>query len=147
MATYKTVTSANSVLMLAVANLYPTPQKIEGFRTDAMFDPGNLELAQGERGADGYVAYGFVFNLQNLSIDLLANSPSHQFFDDWVAATKTAREIYRCDGTILLPSIGRKVTLVNGTLKSYPPFPAAKKQLDGLRYELMFEDMIPETTA
>jgi len=147
MANPTSITSANSVLTLAIQDLFPVPQKIEGFRTDAMFDGGTRELAHGEMGADGFVAYGFIFNLRQLTIELLANSPSIPFFDNWVNATESAREVFICNGTILLPAINKKVTLVNGTLKTEPGFPAAKATLDGVRYELMFQRMIPELTA
>ena len=143
----QTITSANSVLTLAIANLYPVPQQIQGFATDAMFDGGDVEIAEGKIGADGLAAYGFVFNLQSLTIELLPNSPSRQIFEDWVNATKAAREIYTCSGNISLPAINTNITLVNGTLKSYPPFPAAKKVMDDVRYVLMFQDMQAEQTA
>ena len=143
----QTITSANSTLTLAVANLFPVPQNIQGFATDAMFDGGDVEIAEGKIGADGLAAYGFIFNLQTLTIELLANSPSRQFFADLVNATKAAREVYTISGSILVPSINMKVTLVNGTLKSYPPFPAAKKTLEDVRYVLMFQDMLEEATA
>ena len=132
----KTLTSANSVFTLAIDDLYPVAQKLEGYSTDDAFSMDASAVTETQVGVDGHVGHGFVFNPVKQNITLQANSPSTKIFDDWYNAMQAAREVYTCSAVIYIPSIRKKYTLTKGALSEYSPMPGAKKILEPLRYSI-----------
>lgn len=124
-----TITSANAVYMLSVDTVFPTPVQIQGFGVDEAFDTEASDVAEVQLGVDGLAVSGWVPRLTTQTITLLAASPSFQLFEAWVQAMDVAREVLYAQGTIAIPSIGRKYSLPQGTLTRYPAMPNAKRVL------------------
>ena len=95
------ITSANIVLTLGVVGLFDTPQTIRGFAPDAAVATQAAAIGESQVGVDGFIAHGFVFGIMPIEVDLLANSPSIKFFDDWIAAELAVREklLFAAGGT------------------------------------------------
>lgn len=125
----KTITSANAVLMLGIAGLFPVPQQISGFGVDDAFETDAVDAAVVQLGVDGRAAAGYIPRDVPMGITLLASSESFPFFDNWVGAQDTAGEILYATGTIVIPSIARKYTMFKGALTRYPTIPSAKRVL------------------
>lgn len=140
-----TITSANSALTLAVDPIFPNPRTIQGFGVDAAFSADAVEIGGIRIGIDGLSASYFVFRIFPFHITLLPNSPSLSFFDDWATRARIIRDTFVCNGTLSLPSIGRKYTLSNGTLTNIPVLPEAREYLNDLSYTIGFTNIIPET--
>lgn len=137
-----TITSANSVLTLAITNLYASPQTIQGWSADDAFASDAVEMAETVFGIDGQLSGGFVFNPVNMTITIMPNSPSQTIFETWVSATKIAREVYTANATITLPAINRKYTLTKGYLVSAKPFPDVKKTLQPTPFIIRWESVV-----
>lgn len=142
-----TITSANSAFSLAVTNLYPAPQRIQGYAADDAFSSDAVEMAEIVMGVDGHMSGGFVFNPTELKVAIMPDSPSLEFFENWMTAQRTAREVYYCNGSISVPSIKRKYSLMNGILKSGNKMVNAKKVLEAVTFTIAFEQVIGEPTA
>ena len=140
------ITSANTVLTLAIPLLFPTPQQIQGFATDDIYDIPSIRSVEVQMGVDGVLSGGFVFVQVPQTITLQADSPSNDFFDAWWAQMQAAREVYTAEGRIVLPSIRTKFVQVNGYLTGYKPAPAAKKTLQPRPYEITWESIAPAPT-
>ncbi len=138
-----TVTAANSVLMLSVGLIFPAPQKIEGYATDDAFALEAVEPAEVLMGVDGRMSAGWVPKVRPQGITLQADSPSVFFFDTWDTAQQTAREVFFANGTLILPSVGKKYALTRGVLTSYKPAPDAKNVLQPLQYRITWESVAP----
>lgn len=140
------ITSANIVLTLGVVGLFDTPQTIRGFAPDAAVATQAATIGESQVGVDGFVAHGFVFGIMPIEVDLLANSPSIKFFDDWIAAELAVREKLLCFGTVAYPSVGKKFTFTDGGLAQHPGIIGAKKVLDTQKYiiNVSTANMIPE---
>jgi hypothetical protein len=138
------ITSANAQLAISVANLYPTPQSIQGFASDDSFTVDAQVLAENVMGVDGRLSSGFVFNPISQTIMIMADSPSLPVFENWANAQRAAREIYKANATIKMPGIRRKYTLINGTLTSVPPMAGVKKTLQSLSYSIVWESVVGE---
>lgn len=140
------ITSANIVLTLGVVGLFDTPQTIRGFAPDAAVSTQAATIGESQVGVDGFVAHGFVFGIMPIEVDLLANSPSIKFFDDWIAAELAVREKLLCFGTVAYPSVGKKFTFTDGGLAQHPGIIGAKKVLDTQKYiiNVSTANMIPE---
>lgn len=141
-----TLTSANSALALAVANLFAAPQVIRGYSTDDSFAADDVSPAQTEMGVDGRLSGGYTPVPSALSIVLQADSPSNDFFDTVVAAMQAAREVYIFNGSIFLPATNNKYALTRGFLTSYTPLPPGKKILQPRKYTITFESITKANT-
>lgn len=94
-------------------------------------------------GVDGYLAAGFVFAPVSWSITLMADSPSHEFFDGWYEQSRQNVDVYRCNGTIWLRSVNRKFELINGALTTYRMMPDAGRTLRPRAYVITWQSINP----
>jgi len=139
-----TITSADSIFALTVTNLFPSAQTLEGYAADAMFALGDTEMAQSVRGADGKLSAGFVFGEYLQTITIMPDSPSRQIFETWQLTSLTAKAVFRCNATIILPAIGKKFTLTNGVLQRAKTMPDANRVLQAMTFQINWENVVPE---
>ena len=139
-----TITSANAAYAIAIANLYPVPQTLQGYAADDMFVTEAVELAETIMGADGKLSAGYIFNPIKQTITIMPDSASLKLFEQWRQAQNTARDVYRCNAVIQLPGISRKYTLSNGVLSSATPIPGARKTLAPVSFTITWEKVIGE---
>lgn len=137
------ITSANATYLLAILPLFPVPQQLQGFAADNIFGTDPLDVAETSMGVDGRLSAGFVFVPVTQNISLQADSLSNNVFDVWHQAEQLVKEKYRCQGIVMLTSIGKKWALNNGVLKTYPPIPDAAKTLQPRRYGITWESVSP----
>lgn len=137
----KTLTSANSVFLLTITDLFPPPIALQGYATDEAFLTDAVALTETLMGVDGHLSGGMVFNPIKMKIKFQADSPSIAIFDAWAAAQKTARDAFRANAVITLPSTGVRYVLTTGFLTSYKPLPDAKKMLEPQEFEITWESI------
>lgn len=137
------ITSANSQIFLAVANVFPVAQQIQGYAAEDIFDSEDVELAEVQLGLDGKQASGWIPHNVKWRITLIANSPSIAFFEAWIAAQNALQDVYTATGNVLLKGPGRKYAMSNGTLTRAKLMPDAKKTLQPQTYEITWESVQP----
>ena len=137
-----TITSANAVLAIAINNYFPVPQTIQGFAVDDAFEGEAVQQAETMMGVDGILSAGKVFIPYKMTIHLQADSPSVFLFDAWRNAQDAAVNVFAASGSIVLTSTNMVYTLQNGFLTSATPFPAVKKVLQPLVYEITWQRII-----
>ena len=137
-----TLTAANSAFSLAITNLYPVPQILQGFATDDAFAAEAIDLAEIQMGVDGRMSSAYVPNPTPITINLQADSPSLIVFETWLNATRGDQEIYSANGTIMFPATGRKYNLRNGVLTRGTPFSGVKKTLQPSQFVITFESVV-----
>lgn len=136
-----TLTTANSALTLSVRNLFPIPQSIQGYATDDSFSTDNVQPVQTQMGVDGKLSAGFVPYPTVFHINLQADSPSMQLFDDVLAAQVAAKEAYVFDGTCILQGTGEKYVFTKGYLTEATPMATAQKILQPREFAITFESV------
>jgi hypothetical protein len=137
------ITSANSVIMLAVATIFPVAQQLQGYTAEDIFDTDDVELAEVSLGLDGKQSSGWVpFNVK-WRFSLQANSDSILLLDTWITAQNTIKDIYTATGVITLPGPRKKFSLNNGTLTRGKIIPDGKKTLQPQNYEITWESVVP----
>ena len=94
-------------------------------------------------GLDGHLAAGFVYAPVPWSVSLMADSPSNTIFDQWYAANKQAVDLFRSNGSVWLPSLGKKWAMTNGALTVYRPMPDAAKTLRPRTFQILWESVDP----
>lgn len=136
-----TITSASAILQISVATLFTSPQQIQQFSADNIFETDEIEVGETSMGIDGVLSAGWVWNEVPWNISLQANSPSNALFDQWYQAEKTAQDKYAATGLVILKSIGTKFILSNGYLKRFSPIPSAAKTLRARRFGIVFNSI------
>ena len=137
------ITSANAVYLLSINALYNTAQQLQGFAADEIFSTDPLESAEVMMGVDGILSAGFVFVPVKQMVVLQADSASNAIFENWWSSQQQIKDLYFASGQITLPSLGRKFTLTNGALTTYPPVADAKKVLQPRKYGITWQSIIP----
>lgn len=146
MANTRTITAANSVLLLQVAGLFDTPQQIQGFSADNITSTDSLATKEMLMGVDGRLSAGWVAVAVPQTITLQADSPSNDFFDAVLQAEQTAREAYIFTGSLVLPAIGKKYAMSRGFLTGITKFPSVGRTLAPRAFTLTWERVEPANT-
>lgn len=138
------ITSANALLFLSVSNLYTVPQRIQQFSADNIYDMPAIRSAEVSMGVDGVLSGGFVFVPITQSIELQANSPSNAIFENWWLNQQLLEDVFIGSGSVTLNSLGEKWTMARGFLTSYTPAPRAGRILQPRRYEITWNQVMPQ---
>lgn len=146
MANNRTITAANSVLLLSVSGLFDVPQRIQGFSADALTGTESLATKELVNGVDGRLSAGWVFVPVTQTITLQADSPSADFFDAIIQAEETAREAYVLTGSLVIPAIGKKYAMTRGFLSAGAKFPTIGRTLAPRAFTITWERVTPANT-
>lgn len=138
-----TITAANAIIMFSIPGLFPTPQQLQGFATDDVFDTDALESAEVMMGVDGKLSGGFVYVAIKQNYALQADSPSAIIFDQWYAVQQQIQDLYTANATVTLTSLGTKWALTKGFLTTYKPVPDAKKLLQPRKFGITWQSISP----
>lgn len=139
----RTITSANSVYLLAISSLYPVPQQLQGFAAEAAFETESIEPAQVVMGVDGRMSAGYVPVVNMQTVTLQADSASCDLFESWLAIQKTLNDVLYATGTIIIPGTGKKYALTQGVLSGIVQVPAAHKILQPRAFKITWADISP----
>lgn len=135
----KTLTAANSVLLLSVTGLFDIPVRIQGFAADNVFDTDDIQPTETAMGVDGKLSAGYVPVAVRQGYSVQADSDSIDIFERWYAAQQAAREVYFANGSTYLPSVAKKYAMVRGVLQGYSPMPVAQKVLQPRKFSILWE--------
>lgn len=139
----QTITSANSVFMLAILDLFPVPQQLQGWSPDLAFLTEGFDPVETVMGVDGNMSAGWVPVIKKQSIAIAADSPSADMFDAWYAAQEAARELFIAQGVIVLPSIHKELTMIKGVLSTYVPHAEVAKTMRFRTFGITWEKILP----
>lgn len=142
MADFRTITAANSVLMLAVSGLFPVPVQIQGFQTDTAFTTESVTNVETYMGVDGKMAVGWVPVLKKMTVMLQGDSLSNDFFETWYQAEEAIQEVFIANGTLLVPALKRKYTMLKGVMEGFVPIPEHAKTIRGRTFGLTWEKIL-----
>lgn len=135
------ITAANASAVMTVEDLYPNGIKLERFSTDAAIVADSQQVAETRMGVDGKMAAGVTPNIYPVTVTLEANSPTATSFSTIYEAMNANKQLYVCNLTIKIPSIGRTYQFSNGVLQTANPMPALNKVLAPTTWVFHFESM------
>ena len=138
-----TITSANAVFSISQPLLFPTPVQLQQFMADDIFDTDAMKTIEHSMGVDGTLSFGFVYVPMMMRVALKANSPSIAVFDTIFTQQQSGSTVYPLSGTVLLPAISKKFSLTNGAMEEYKPLPDAKRMLQGQRFQIVWNQVVP----
>jgi hypothetical protein len=134
-----TITAANSVFMLSIANLFPTPIQLQGYAVDDAFTIDDLTMAEVRMGVDGKMSAGWVPAITMMHVAFEADSASLAVITEWMTAQKQVREIYKATGNIALSGVSTEYELKNGVLVIGKTMPDVKKVLGPQKFTIAWE--------
>lgn len=137
------ITGATAIVQLSIPGLYPTPQQLQGFAVDDIFDTDAIDSAETMMGVDGIMSAGFVFVPINQRYMLQADSPSNAVFDNWWATMQQIEDVLFANAVIYLTSLGTKWNLTRGALVNYKPLPPVKKLVHPRGYTIRWQSSLP----
>ena len=138
-----TITSANSVVTIAVSGLFSTPVQLQGYSTDKAWDTAAQVITETQIGVDGRKTAGLVFNPVKQTFSFQADSPSVQIFEAIYAAQRAARDVYYISATIDLPATGQSYVCNKGTLEDYNSVASAGKVLTAREFSVNWGSVQP----
>jgi hypothetical protein len=138
-----TLTTVNAVLMLAVNNIFPVPQQLQGFAADDVTDVEGIETSEAVMGVDGILSAGFVYVPVRQNITLQADSASNALFDLWYTTQRQVQDLFFASGIIVLPGLGTQWVMNKGTLTQYKPVPDVKKISQPRKFQITWQSVIP----
>lgn len=138
------ITSANAIITLSVADLFDQPFQLEQFDVDDIYGTDPIEAGETKQGVDGVLTAGFVNVPTKQNYALMADSPSNFFFDKLFQQEKANQEKFVIQGVVLLTSLGTKWVMTRGFLTRYQPLPDAKKTLMGRKHEITWQTAKPQ---
>lgn len=130
------LSGANSIIMLGITGLYPTPQQLQGFAADNIFTAEMIKMVETLMGVDGILSGGFVNVEKKQTFELQGDSASNDIFDNWAAAQETLNDTYEANGVVTLTTLGKKWTMTTGFLTGYTYMPDVKKLIQPRKYEI-----------
>lgn len=139
----RTLTAANAVIALSIPALFSTPQILQGFSADNVFETNSPDVAETASGVDGFLSAGYVYNPVDQTITLQADSLSNDVFDAWLATSKQQQTVFRCQGRTQLPALGKSYIMVNGVLVNMAPIPAVNKLIQQRKFLIRWQDIQP----
>lgn len=137
------ITSANSVVTMTVAGLFPAPVQLQGYSADRAWETSAVVQTESQIGVDGRKTSGYIFNMPEQTFTLQGDSPSKFFFTQITNAQRAARDTLRIDAVIVLPATGETFICANGTLQSSKILPDGGKVLSDMDYIIVWESIQP----
>lgn len=137
-----TITSSNATFVLTVGTI-GLSFTVQGYAADDAFTAESVTTAETVMGVDGKKSAGYVPHMVPFTFTLQADSSSNDKMDALITYQDTMREVVRLDAVITYPALGKSFTLVNGTLKTYPPMSAAKRTLQARTFGIDWESIKP----
>ncbi|AOM39680.1 MULTISPECIES: phage tail fiber protein [Xenorhabdus] len=138
------ITAADAIITLSVTNLYPSGVQLQGFAADNIYGTEALELAETVRGADGKLSAGFIYGNIAQTFYIMPDSDSRDIFDTWATTSRASAAVFRCNATVILPSLKRKYSCVNGVLKQWKALPDAGRVLQASQAVIEWESITAE---
>lgn len=135
----RTITSANISLFLSIEDLYDTPQQLQGFATDDVFDTDSVAPTEVMMGVDGRLSGGKVHVPVVQNISFQADSDSVILFEQWLQQMEAIGETLVASGSAFIPATGRKYTMKRGFLTGGVPTAIAKRTLQPRRFSITWE--------
>lgn len=139
----RTLTSANSILLITVTPVFPTPVRIQGYSADDITDMDAIQPKETSMGIDGRLSAGFVPAPTMQNITLQADSQSNDFFEYWGLYEFQTKDVLVATGTLIIPGTQRQYAMTRGFLKNYQPIPALRRTAQPRRYQIEWERVIP----
>jgi hypothetical protein len=141
------LTGANASISILIPALFSTPQPLQQWEADNVFESPEIAPTETMMGVDGVLSGGMVFVPVEQEFMLMANSPSIAIFDSWYLNQIAAQTTFPASGTTIMPGLKKQWQMVNGFLVGYKPLPAVKKLAQPQHFRIRWNLSQPQPTT
>lgn len=129
----RTLTSANSILLMRVKGFNDNFVQIEGYAADNAFDFGQGKIGETTMGVDGQQSGGFTPYEVDFNIQLAPTSISRDYFDKFTNDILTNQETRMVEFSVEILAVKKRYK-ATGFLVEIPGGTTAKKVLEASTY-------------
>lgn len=137
----RNVTAANASVVMTVEDLFPQGFTLQQFSTDAAVSEGEETYAETRMGVDGQMVAGYIDEIKTVTITLEPSSPSIEYLDTLVKASRSGLKVYWVTMLVNLPALDKTLTYSNGVLKTGKLLADVNKTLQPMTYTFDFESV------
>lgn len=134
----RSLSSANSTFMLGAVGVFSDLVKIEGYSADSAWTMDDVTLTKTTLGVDGSFAAAWIPYTTTMTLSLMPNSSSNDFFERILSYQDVIQEAVELFGNIQIPSIGRKYALENGVISKMSLIPSTDQTLKAKKIVLIW---------
>lgn len=136
------LTGASALITLTIAGLFTTPQQLQGFATDDVYDTDAQDITETMMGVDGILSGGYVINPVKQAFTLQADSPSVAIFEAWAAVQAQNKDAFPAQGYTTLVAVNRSYRSTKGFLTTIQPMPSVGKLLKSRKFAITWESIL-----
>jgi len=136
------LTGATALITLTIPGLFSSPQQLQGFAADDIYDVDQQVITETLMGVDGILSGGFVLVAVKQNITLQSDSASNAIFEQWAAIQRQNRDSLTANGYTALKALGRAYRSTKGFLTDYPPVPSVGKLIKPRKYSITWESVL-----
>lgn len=129
----RTLTAANSILLMRVKGFNDNFVQIEGYAADNAFDFGQGKIGETMMGVDGQQSGGFTPHEVDFNIQLAPTSKSRDYLDQLTNAILQRQETFMVEFSVEIPAVKKRYS-ATGFLVEVPGGTTAKKTLEAVTY-------------
>jgi len=129
----RTLTAANSILLMRVKGFNDSFVQIEGYAADNAFDFGQGKIGETMMGVDGQQSGGFTPYEVDFNIQLAPTSKSRDYFDQFTNDILQRQETRMVEFLVEISAV-KKRYYATGFLVEVPGGTSAKKTLESSTY-------------
>lgn len=130
------------IIVTLTANIFPIPQRIQGFGEDAIFTVDEVEDIDIVKGADGYMSAAKQAVVYTGTLTLAAGSPSiPDVIDIILQGQKNTNLVIPCTLTFKLPSLNTTYVLSEVIFKSAFNIGSSAKKLAERTFTIAYSDI------
>lgn len=138
----RTITSADGQLVLSSSDFALAATRIEGWGADAAWAFEDAQSAETSMGVDGKLSAGWTPRPYPMQLTLQADSDSIDVISGIVLAQDLARTVYRLNGVLTVPGLGKSWTMSRGVLTRFRVGPDAQTTLRPQTFQLVWESVV-----
>lgn len=136
-------TSADGTFTLTFSAVFNAPCVLENWGTDRAFEQEAVEMAESRMSIDGKLNRGFVVRQVTQTITLSSLSSSVPVLEAIIAYQRQQRTLVSVGAELILPSLKRRYTFVNGCLTSGSIAPTVAATVEDRTFTFSWEDIKP----
>jgi hypothetical protein len=138
------ITSANAIILITAPGVFNTPQRLQKFSAQDIYEMGAINAGETSMGVDGYLSAGFTFVEKEQAYTFQADSESNEVFQQIYRFEESNITKIPLQGITILPALGLKFVSPKGFLKNYTPMPSAGTTAKPLKYSVVWERVSPQ---
>lgn len=133
------ITAASATFQISIPPIFIPPQTVQGYSADAAWTTEAVQSAELVLGVDAKLSAGWVPTLKVMTVTLMPDQGGDFVFDEWFAYQDAIQDLVPAFGTLAIPALGRRYTMLTGYLSNYMPMVGAARTLQPRPFQITWQ--------